>query len=130
VKNRKQHSDKKPSTQAPQSAAPEPYKIGPSTPFDFAGKNLTPYGGLHPVATLLEKLGFQALVEAMITVHRITRVMGIYQFVLVLLCYKKQICCIMILWDVLPRQAHSRNALRPTLTAWRRPQGTPTASRR
>ena len=28
---------------------------------DFRGKNLTPYGGLLPVATMLEKLGFQWL---------------------------------------------------------------------
>ena len=37
-----------------------------------------------PVATLLEKLGFQALVEETLTVKRITRVMGLYQFVLAL----------------------------------------------
>ena len=82
VKNRNKHSDKTPVKQAPEKSPPEPYKIGASTPFDFAGKNLTPYGGLHPVATMLEKLDFQALVEATITVRRITRVMRLYQFVL------------------------------------------------
>ena len=40
---------------------PEEGRFGASTPFDFSGKNLTPYGGLLPVATMLEKLGFQAL---------------------------------------------------------------------
>ncbi len=77
------------SQQASQSTAPEPYRIGASTPYDFAGKSLTPYGGLHPLATMLEKLGFQALVEATITVQRITRVTSLYQFVLgiVLGCY-------------------------------------------
>ena len=35
-----------------------------------------------PVATLLEKLGFQALVEQTLSVKRITRVMSLYQFVL------------------------------------------------
>jgi len=59
-----------------------PNKIGASTPYNFAAKNLTPYGGLLPVATMLEKLGFQALVEQTITLARLTRVMNLYQFVL------------------------------------------------
>src|SRR5439155_3689802 len=63
VTNRIQHSDKKPVKQGAGEIAPEPNKIGASTPFDFSGKNLTPYGGLLPVATMLEKLGFQALME-------------------------------------------------------------------
>src|ERR1035437_7141159 len=37
----------------------EPDKIGASTPYDFEARNLTAYGGLLPVATMLEKLGFQ-----------------------------------------------------------------------
>jgi hypothetical protein len=37
-------------------------------------------GGLLPVATMLEKLGFQKLVEETLTVTRIPRVMTIYQF--------------------------------------------------
>jgi len=61
---------------------PDPNKIGASTRFDFSGKNLTPYGGLLPVATMLEKLGFQELVEQALTVARIPRVMAIYQFLL------------------------------------------------
>jgi hypothetical protein len=40
-----------------------PIRIGASTPFDFTGRNLTAYGGLLPIATMLERLGFQALVE-------------------------------------------------------------------
>ena len=70
-------------TRAPQESEqdkPEPNKIGASTPFDFSGKGLTPYGGLLPVATMLEKLGFQQLVEETLTVRRIPRVMTIYQF--------------------------------------------------
>jgi len=43
---------------------------------------LTPYGGLLPVATMLEKHGFQSLVEKTVTVKRVTRVMSMYQFVL------------------------------------------------
>ena len=59
-----------------------PNRIGASTPFDFTAKNLTPYGGLLPVATMLEKLGFQTLIEDTLTVGRLTRVMSLYQFVL------------------------------------------------
>jgi hypothetical protein len=43
---------------------------------------LTPYGGLLPVATMLEKLGFQSLVEKTVTVKRVTRAMRWRQFVL------------------------------------------------
>ncbi len=82
VTNRTQHSEKKPVKQGSGGAHPEPNKIGASTPFDFAGKNLTPYGGLLPVATVLEKLGFQDLMEATIKVTRLTRVMSGYQFLL------------------------------------------------
>src|SRR6267378_6521805 len=82
VTNRIQHSDKQPVKQGAGEIAPEPNKIGASTPFDFSGKNLTPYGGLLPVATMLEKLGFQALMEETVLVARIPRVMPIYQFLL------------------------------------------------
>ena len=82
VKRRPQHSEE---TRAPQGAErdkPDPNKIGAGTPFDFSGRGLTPYGGLLPVATMLEKLGFQKLVEDILTVARIPRVMNIYQFLL------------------------------------------------
>src|SRR3989440_2127546 len=82
VTNRIQHSDKKPVKQGAGEIAPEPNKIGASTPFDFEGKNLTAYGGLLPVATMLEKLGFQGVVEETLTVKRVTRAMSMYQFVL------------------------------------------------
>src|SRR5665213_1032682 len=82
VTNRTQHSEKKPLKQGFGSTAREPNRIGASTPFDFSGKNLTPYGGLLPVATMLEKLGFQALVEATVKVTRLTKVMSGYQFLL------------------------------------------------
>ena len=60
----------------------EPFKIGASTPYDFAGRNLTAYGGLLPIATMLERLGFQSLVEQTLTIKRVTRAMPVYQFVL------------------------------------------------
>jgi hypothetical protein len=82
VTNRKEDSHKASGRQGPQESAPEPNKINASTPFDFSGKKLTPYGGLLPVLTMLEKLGFQTLVEETLTSKRIPRAMDLYRFVL------------------------------------------------
>ena len=82
VTNRRKHSKKTPVQQGPEDIASEANKIGASTPYDFNGKNLTPYGGLLPVITMLEKLGFQQLVEEMLTSKRIPRAMDLYRFVL------------------------------------------------
>ena len=82
MSNRTKHIDRKPARQGAEEDIAEPNKIGASTPYDFDGKNLTAYGGLLPVATMLEKLGFQQLVEETLTVKRVTRVMSMYQFVL------------------------------------------------
>src|SRR2546426_1286475 len=82
VTNRKKHSEKTPVKQGPDDIAPEPNKISGSTPYDFNGKTLTPYGGLLPVITMLEKLGFQSLVEQTVTSKRIPRAMDLYRFVL------------------------------------------------
>ena len=89
VTDRNKDSDKTPVKQGPAKVSSEPNKIGPATPYDFDGKNLTAYGGLLPVGTLLEKLGFQELVEETLKVKRQTRVMPAYQFILamVLACY-------------------------------------------
>src|SRR6202022_1727980 len=74
---------------AAEAVIPEPNKIGASTPYDFEARNLTAYGGLLPVATMLEKLGFQQLVEETLTTKRQTRSMPMFRFVLgmVLACY-------------------------------------------
>src|SRR5258708_19147869 len=80
VKRSPQASGETRDTQGSEPDKPEPNKIGASTAFDFSGKGLTPYGGLLPVATMLEKLGFQQLVEEILTVGRVPRVMTIYQF--------------------------------------------------
>jgi hypothetical protein len=80
VKRSPQDSEETRSPQASEQDNREPNKIGAATAFDFSGKNLTPYGGLLPVATMLEKLGFQQLVEETLAVYRIPRVMTIYQF--------------------------------------------------
>src|SRR2546426_5088776 len=71
VTSRKKDSDKAPVKQGAEHTASEPNKINASTHYDFTGKNLTPYGGLLPVITMLEKLGFQSLVEGTLTSKRI-----------------------------------------------------------
>ena len=55
MNNKKEHSDKKPARQGVAEVIAEPNNIGASTPYDFEGRNLTAYGGLLPVATMLEK---------------------------------------------------------------------------
>ena len=82
MRNKKQHSDKKPAKQGAEEVIAEPNRIGALTPYDFESKNLTAYGGLLPVATMLEKLEFRQLVEETLTVKRATRAMPMYQFVL------------------------------------------------
>jgi len=82
VSNKKEHSDKRPAKQGAEGVIAEPNKITAATAYDFESRNLTAYGGLLPVATMLEKLGFQQLVEETLTVKRITRAMPMYQFVL------------------------------------------------
>ena len=80
--DKKRHGDKPRVNQGSSVAMAELNKIVSATSFDFQGKNLIPYGGLFPVATMLEKLGFQKLINENLTVRRIPRVMTIYQFVL------------------------------------------------
>jgi len=82
VMDSRQVNEKTRANQGAGAVMPEAYKIGAATPFDFQGKNLTAYGGLLPIATMLEKLGFQQLVEETLTVKRATRAMPMYQFVL------------------------------------------------
>ena len=82
VTDRKKNSGKTPEKQGAEQSASEPNRINASTPYDFSGKNLTPYGGLLPVITMLEKLGFESLVKETLTSKRIPRVMDVYRFVL------------------------------------------------
>jgi hypothetical protein len=82
VKNTEEHSEKTSGRQGIESVVAGPLKIGASTPYDFSARKLTAYGGLLPVATMLEKLGFQQLVEETLTIRRRTRAMPVYQFVL------------------------------------------------
>jgi hypothetical protein len=73
VNDQKHDTRREPANQALRDVTPEPNKIG----------------GLLPVATMLEKLGFQRLVEETLSVKRKTRAMTMYRFVLamVLACY-------------------------------------------
>src|SRR5499425_1031482 len=82
VINRSKHTRRPPVPQVSRKSYSEPNKIAANTHFDFSGKNLTAYGGLLPVATMLEKLGFKKLVEETLSVYRIPRAMTIYQFLL------------------------------------------------
>ena len=82
VTDRKEDSGKTPGKQGDERNAPEPNKINGSTPYDFNGRNLTPYGGLLPVITMLEKLGFESLVKETLTSKRIPRAMDLYRFIL------------------------------------------------
>src|SRR6202050_914313 len=82
VTDRNKDSDKTLGKQGPEKVSSEPNKINASTPYDFGGKNLTPYGGLLPVITMLENLGFQALVEQTDAPKRFSRAMDLYRFVL------------------------------------------------
>src|SRR5713226_5316426 len=82
VNEQEQNSGRRRAKQGVGYVIPEPNKINASTPYDFNGRNLTPYGGLLPVITMLEKLGFQSLVEQTVTSKRIPRAMDLYGFVL------------------------------------------------
>ena len=82
VNRQEQDSGRRPANQGVRDVSPEPNKINACTPYDFNGRNLTPYGGLLPVITMLEKLGFQSLVEQTVTSQRIPRAMDLYRFVL------------------------------------------------
>jgi hypothetical protein len=82
LETEKSIAGKRLSNKAPEEIAPEPNKINASTPCDFNGGNLTPYGGLLPIIAVPEKLGFRSLVEQAVTSKRMPRAMDLYRFVL------------------------------------------------
>ena len=82
VNSTNEHTRKTPAKQGVEAVIPKPIKIGASTPFDFQGSNMTAYGGLLPVATMLEKLQFQQLIEEHVTIQRLTTSMPGFRFVL------------------------------------------------
>ena len=77
-----QDSRRTPVNQGARATYPEANKIGAATPYEFTASNLTPYGGLLPVATMLEKLQFQQLIEERVTIKRLTKSMPGVGFVL------------------------------------------------
>src|SRR5215469_6937987 len=85
VNNKNEHTRKPPAKQGAEAIIPKPIKIGANTPFDFQGSNMTAYGGLLPVATMLEKLHFQELIEQHVTIKRLTTSMPGFRFVLAML---------------------------------------------
>src|SRR6516162_9068602 len=85
VNNTNEHTRKSPAKQGVERVIPKPMKIGAATPYDFQGSNLTAYGGLLPVATMLEKLQFQELVEQHVTIQRLTTSMPGFRFVLAMI---------------------------------------------
>jgi hypothetical protein len=89
VSNANQSTRRRRVNQGVHADIPEPNRIGASTPYDFEAHNLTAYGGLLPVATMLEKLGFQQLIEETLTIRRQTRAMPTFRFLLgmILTCY-------------------------------------------
>ena len=82
VNNRKEHTRQTPAKQGPDEVSSKPMKITASTPYDFKGSKLTAYGGLLPVATMLEKLQFPQLIEQHLTITRLTTSMPGFRFVL------------------------------------------------
>ena len=82
VTNKNEPTPKTPAKQRADEITPKPIKIGASTPYDFQGSNMTAYGGLLPVATMLEKLHFQQLIEEHVTIKRLTTSMPGFRFVL------------------------------------------------
>jgi hypothetical protein len=82
LKDNRKHNEKTPARQGADTGHREPLKIGASTPYDFTARNLTAYGGLLPVVTMLETLGFEQLVEETLTINRVTLAMPVYRFVL------------------------------------------------
>src|SRR6266568_8846899 len=82
VSNRKKHTPKTRAKQEADAVIPKPMKIGAATPYDFQGSNLTAYGGLLPVATMLEKLQFRELIEQHVTIKRLTTSMPGFRSVL------------------------------------------------
>jgi len=81
VNNNREDNEKWRAMQGDGAVSSGPIRIGASTPFDFTGRNLTAYGGLLPIATMLERLEFQALVEETLKIQRLTRAMPVYQFI-------------------------------------------------
>lgn len=85
VKHKKYYKQKTHKRQGKKRSQEKVNKINAKTPYDFKGRHLTPYGGLLPLAAMLEKLKFKELVDNTLTIKRIPHSMNNYQFILALL---------------------------------------------
>jgi hypothetical protein len=85
VNNKKEHTQKRTAKQGADEVTAKAIEIGASTPFDFQGSQMTAYGGLLPVATMLEKLRFGDLIREEVTITRLTTSMPGWRFVLSLI---------------------------------------------
>lgn len=83
--NKNEHTPKTPAKQGGDKVIPKPIEIEASTPYGFQGSNMTAYGGLLPVATMLEKLQFQQLIEQHVTIKRLTTTVPGFRFVLAMM---------------------------------------------
>jgi len=85
VNNTNEHTRRMPAKQGEEAVSRKAMKIGAATPYDFKGSYLTPYGGLLPVTAMLEKLGFQELIERHVTIRRLTTSMPGFRFVMAMI---------------------------------------------
>ena len=85
VNNTNEHTRKTSAKQGSEAVIPKPIKIGSATPYDFQDSNMTAHGGLLPVATMLQKLQFQQLIEEHVTIKRLTTSMPGFRFVLAMI---------------------------------------------
>jgi hypothetical protein len=60
VKDNPKHNEKTPARQEAEEAAPEAWKIGASTPYDFSARHLTAYGRFASGGDHAGKAGFRA----------------------------------------------------------------------
>ena len=85
VNNKNEDTRKTSVGQGAKPVISKPMKIGASTPYDFTGSNMTAYGGLLPVAAMLEKLGFEGLIGEHVTITRLTTSMPGVRFVVAMI---------------------------------------------
>jgi hypothetical protein len=85
VNNKNEDTHKTPAKQGTQRVISRPLKIGASTPYDFTGSNMTAYGGLLPVAAMLERLGFEQLLGEHVTITRLTTSMPGVRFLVAMI---------------------------------------------
>ena len=85
VNNKNEDTQKTPAEQGTERVISKPLKIGASTPYDFTGTNMTAYGGLLPVAAMLERLGFEELIGEHVTITRLTTSMPGVRFVVAMI---------------------------------------------